>query len=105
MRAGRMDRRVTIQERTLTRNAYGEQVETWANVATVWGEKADLKGREFLAAAQLSADISTRFRLRYRAGVTVQHRLVCEELTYNIIQVAEIGRRAGLELFATARVE
>ena len=105
MRAGRLDRRVTIQARTLTRNAYGEQVETWADVATVWGEKNDLKGREFLAARQLSADITTRFRLRYRADVTVQHRLVCEAVTYDINQVSEIGRRAGLDLFATARVE
>jgi len=37
--------------------------------------------------------------------VTVQHRLVCEAVTYDINQVSEIGRRAGLDLFATARVE
>ena len=104
MRAGRLDRRVTIQTRTLTRNSYGEQVETWADDDTVWGERFDLRGREFFAARQVSADVTTRFRLRYRTGLTVLHRLVCDGVTYDIHQVSEIGRRQGLEILASARL-
>ena len=99
-----MDRRVAIQSRTLTRNDYGEQVETWATLATVWGEKQDLRGREFFAARQVSADVTTRFRLRYRDDVTVLHQLVCDGVTYDINQVSEIGRQSGLEILATAKL-
>ena len=104
MRAGDMERRVTIQSRTLTRNDYGEQIETWADVATVWGERIDLRGREFFAARQLSAEISTRFRLRYRTDITVLHRLVCESVTYDIHQVSQLGRHGGLEILASAKL-
>jgi SPP1 family predicted phage head-tail adaptor len=104
MRAGRLDRRVTIQSRTLTRNDYGEQIETWADDDTVWGERFDLRGREFFTARQVSADVTTRFRLRYRTGLTVLHRLVCEDVTYDIHQVSEIGRRQGLEILASAKL-
>ena len=45
-----MDRLVELQRRSLTRNAYGEQVESWTTIASVWAEKIDLKGREFFAA-------------------------------------------------------
>lgn len=104
MRAGRLDRLVTLQTRTLTRNAYGEQEETWATLAQVWAEKIDLKGREFVAAQQTSADVSTRWRIRFRDDVTVLNQLLVDGITYDINQVSEIGRREGLELFTQARV-
>lgn len=104
MRAGRLDRRVTIQQRTLERNAYGEQVETWSTLATVWGQRQDLRGREFYAARQVVAEVTTVFRLRYRTDVTVLNRLVCEGVTYDINQVSELGRHDGLEILATARL-
>lgn len=103
MRAGRLDRRVTIQERSLARNSYGEQIETWSDVAEVWGEKTDLRGTESLRARQIQGEVETRFLIRYRTGVGVTNRLICEGVTYDIRQVSEVGRRAWLEITATAR--
>ena len=99
-----MDRLIELQRRSLTRNAFGEQVESWTTLASVWAEKIDLKGREFFAAQQTSADVSTRWRIRYRTDVSTLNQLVCAGFTYNINQVSEIGRGEGLELFTTARV-
>lgn len=104
MRAGALDRRVSIQTRTLSRNDYGEQIETWTELAEVWAEKFDLRGREFFAARQTMADVTTQFRMRYRNDVTVTCRLVCEGVTYDIKQVSQLGRRAGLQILASARV-
>ncbi len=102
MRAGRLDRRVTIRSRTTAADAQGQQIETWSDVDTVWASKRDLRGREYFAAQSMNADVTTVFEMRYRADVTVLHRLVCEGLTYDIQDVSEIGRRQGLQVICRA---
>lgn len=102
MRAGKMDRRVTIQSRSTAADAQGQQIETWTAVATVWASKRDLRGREYFAAQAVNADVNTVFEIRHRTDVTVLHRVVCEGVTYDIQQVSEIGRRDGLSLICRA---
>ena len=97
-----MDRRVTLQSRTLTANAYGEQVASYTDLETVWAEKWDLRGREYFAAQQVSADVTTRWRIRWREDVSVLDRVVYNSVPYDINQVVEIGRQGGLELLTTA---
>lgn len=103
MRSGRLDRRLTIQAVTETRGSAGDVVETWADVATVWAEKMDEKGREYFAAAQVTAERPTRFTIRWRSGLTAKHRVVCEGVTYDVQAIDEIGRRKGLWLYCLAR--
>lgn len=103
MKAASLDRRVTIQSRTAAQSSTtGEVTYTWTDVATVWAEVIDLRGREFFAARQVQSDITTRFRIRYRSDVTVLNRLSYDGGTYNIRQVSQIGRKHGLEILAEA---
>lgn len=104
MRAGRLDRRVTLQLRTLVQDAQGQNVEAWSTLAEVWASKRDVTGREYFAAQATNAEGSAVFQIRYRSDVTVLNRLVCEGVTYNIRHVAELGRREGLQLACTAKV-
>jgi SPP1 family predicted phage head-tail adaptor len=100
MRAGKMDRRVTIQSNTTSRNSYGEETDSWSTLATVWAEVRHLRGDEkFLAKAVTTEKVIT-VRIRYRSDVTTQNRLVWESNNYDITEVAEIGRREGLEITA-----
>lgn len=105
MQVGKMDRRITLLRRTLTRNDLGEQVATYAEYATVWAEKRDVSGREYLASQQIVAENTVRFFIRYRDDVLLTDRIVCGDRTYDLTHVAEIGRRDGLEIVAFARVE
>lgn len=74
MRTGRLRHRVEIQSLSTTQDGYGEAVETWATVATVWGEMIpSLRAtREAFAAVseQRSARLSMECRLRYRDGLS-----------------------------------
>lgn len=36
IQAGNLRHRITIQRETTTRDAYGSEVKTWADLATVW---------------------------------------------------------------------
>ena len=109
MLAGLLDRRVTVQRRTLTRNEYGEQVETWTEYATVYASRNDFlvasTGKESFSALQTSAQETTRFRMRYRSDLLTTDRLVSDGRTYDIKQISEMGRRDGLEIIGVARLD
>lgn len=103
MRAGALDRRAELKRRVLTRDATtGEEVVSYSTYATVWASKRDVRGREFFAAQQVNAELTTIWQMRHRSDVVHTDRIVCEGVTYNIIGIAEIGRRVGLEIQATA---
>jgi len=38
MRIGKSDRRITVERYTTSTNAYGERVQTWSTLLTVWAE-------------------------------------------------------------------
>jgi len=103
MQAGRLDRRLTILRRTLSRNSYGEQIESFDPLATVWAQKLDVTGREFFAAQKTLAENTTRFRIRWRDDLSVTDRISCGGHEYDIKQLAELGRADGLEIVAVMR--
>lgn len=65
--AGKLDRRITIERFTSTRNEFNELVETWATLATVWAQRkdsSDVVKTELLGAEQLSAYLLAHFVIR-----------------------------------------
>ena len=104
-KAGSLDRRIVLRAKLLTPDEMGQALETWSDLASVWAEKTDLRGREFFAARAINAEIETRFRIRWRAGVTPALRIAHDGRDYEILSVVEIGRREGLELMCKARAD
>ena len=74
MQAGRLRHRLTLQQASSTPNSFNEMVESWADVATVYGAVEPLRGQEFFAAEQVQSEISVRVRIRYRSGVEPKMR-------------------------------
>lgn len=112
MDAGRLDRRVTLQRATTAADAYGERVQTWADLATVWAEKIEsgrLVAREQADAGEARVALARRkFRIRWSETVAVidaSDRLLFEGDAYDILGVTELGRREGLEIECTARAD
>ena len=106
--AGSLDRRIAFERATASQaSPSGEQVLTWAAEATVWAEVTPLGGRELFQAQALEAKADTRFRIRYRAGITTDEtlRISYGGRVYDLRSVVEIGRREGLEILAEARTE
>lgn len=106
--AGRFDRKLTIERASESTNPYGEVVQSWSVLATVWCERRDMSDRESLALGEVAAEITTRFTIRYSslvAGMTPKDRLLFEGRVYDIRGVREIGRRELIEISAEARRE
>lgn len=100
MQSGRLDRRITIQTLTVTRDSYGGKVEAWADLATVWAAAVPWRGSEAVAADQVVALAEFRFQLRYRDDFDAKARIQFDGVAYDIIRIDEIGRRAGLFVWA-----
>src|SRR3546814_6741718 len=69
MRTGDMDRRVTLQRFTTTQDEYGEEIQTWTDLATVFAEVRQQGGKEYLAAATTLAERRVVFFLRWFPGL------------------------------------
>lgn len=69
------NRKIILQSPSGTRNAIGERVTTWTNVATVWAEisplsvRDSLSVRDLLAAGQMQSEVTHRVRVRYGASI------------------------------------
>jgi SPP1 family predicted phage head-tail adaptor len=98
MRSGKLDRRITLQTLTISRDGYGATIETWTDLDTVWAEVVPLKGTEYFAAAQIVVEEQLKFRIRYRSDLTEKVRITYNGQTYDVQNITEIGRRQGLEL-------
>ena len=103
MPAGKYRHRVRIEGPPVdARGLDGAVIQTWPTVAIVHAEVRDLSGREFYAARQTQAEVTTNVRIRYRSGVTTDHRIVYGTRTLRIEAVAdEEGRRRELVLRCT----
>jgi SPP1 family predicted phage head-tail adaptor len=108
MRAGRLDRRITIQGKVVTQDEFGGEVVTWSDVATVWAEKIENRGQERFSAQQFVGKSAKTFKIRWSATVavvTTEHRVVFDGRQHDIHDVREVGRREGIEIDCTVRSE
>jgi SPP1 family predicted phage head-tail adaptor len=109
MHAGEFDHRITIMRATMTANAYNEQIPTWTAYAELWAKRIDATAGESIRAAQISAQITAHFVVRWSAEsatITARDRVTLEGgLNYDITGVRELQRNAYLEIHVVARAD
>lgn len=123
MRAGRLDRLVTIQRKTSTISHSGAVQESWATHGALRraAYMAPVRGDERFSNPQVNALEQTEFRIRYSADVvdlSPQDRIIYPALdeasplnspttrhVYDVLAVHEIGRREGLQIITQRRAD
>lgn len=93
MNPGILRHRITIQELREGQDEAGQPVQEWQDVATVWGAVEPLRGREYFAAAQVQAEVTTRIRIRYSKGIKPDMRVLYDGRLYNINAVIDPEER------------
>ena len=92
LNAGRLNRRITIEQRVAGVDTWGQPLTTWETVATVW---ADVRASSGSAAAErVAADRQTSvsgysMRIRWRTGITAGMRVSIGSTRYEIADVIE----------------
>ena len=95
---GKLDRRVTIEQRTDTRDDFGEPIPAWSTLATVWAGKVSEEGSERFEGEQRHATRRVVWRIRHRTDVTEAMRILFDGDHYDITAITEIGRKEGLQI-------
>ncbi|RIA37479.1 head-tail adaptor [Hephaestia caeni] len=112
LQAGKLDRRVRIEKRTLVDDGYNE-VETWAALTTVWTQFIPGGGKEAREAIGRAATTPATFRIRWQSALAdmidngpADYRLRFpakdDGRVFDIKKTNEIGRREGIEIVAVA---
>lgn len=93
--AGQLDRRITIESYTATRDVLGGEVQTWATHTTVWAGVMykELQSDESQMAGSQVASRKVNFRIRYLSTVTEKMRVNFESEYYDILSITHEGRK------------
>lgn len=101
MQAGRLNRRVTLQQPGTTTDELGQPIPGWTDVATLWADIRMKSGLEAIKAGAPVSVVQASIRVRYRAGITAGMRVVHNLQAYNIVAVMpDVGGREYVDLVA-----
>lgn len=99
IRSGNYRHRIALQRNEPTQATDGSRIDNWREIATVWGQLLELRGREYIAAQEAHSELNAKIKIRYRPDVRPEWRAIFEGRTFNIVHVADLkGRRRELEL-------
>jgi len=105
MRAGQLNRKISIRKSTSSPDSYGGQIPAWSTFLNdVWARVRPLSMREMWQADQVSSPIDTEFLLRYATGITPSMIVVYDGKEYNIHSVIDVGdKHTDLRILASRR--
>ena len=95
MKIGRLQQRIELQQRSSTLDDYGQQIPTWATLATVWANINPLGGGEKMRAmvveSKLTHIVTVRYDSRFMPPTTVDAwRIKFGTRLFNIISARNI---------------
>lgn len=94
---GEMRHPVTIQDLILTQDPeYGEMIETWVDLATVWASIDSISGSEFIASSGPHAQTTHRITMYYRDDLKSTMQIVAYGVTHKITAVLPNNDRSLL---------
>ena len=103
MRSARLRHAVSLQRNVTVQDAYGQKVEQWQTIASVWAGVEPSKGREWFAAQQINATTVAMVLIRHRADVDTTCRVLHDDVVYDIEAVIDPDtRRRELQLMCKA---
>jgi SPP1 family predicted phage head-tail adaptor len=98
LRAGKLDRLITLERKSETVSHSGAVVSVWAEIATVRAELVQQSADEYLSGYGEAEQGNLVFRIRWMDGITTADRVTYEGAALDIDQITELGRKRGLEL-------
>lgn len=102
MQSGKLQHSIALQRMTETLGPGRNAVQVWTTYATGRAELRQAAVSEFLTTFGEGVSNNAVFLIRWLPGVSVSDRIVHGGKVWNIVAIAEIGRRKGLELRAVA---
>lgn len=87
MDIGKLNCRVTIQQRAAGQDATGKPNGSWVPLATVYAKISEQSGSEAVVAARGTSFVQARITMRRRSDVTAAMRVVYGTRVYQVLSV------------------
>ena len=102
----RLDRIIEIQRLVVTRGDFGDEVEDWVELDTVWAHVNQTGADEAFEDSADREEVTrdARMEIRYRHDIDETMRVIYDELAWDIRGIAEFGYRDRLELLCQAEI-
>jgi SPP1 family predicted phage head-tail adaptor len=107
MQAGQLNRLVTLRTKAITRTSTGAESWAWVVRGEVWAAILPIRGREYMAADSLRADVEVRIVTRADRNMAIDAtwQALSEGVAYSIKSVIQSRTdRAQIELMCSAGV-
>ena len=92
MNPGQLRHRITIQHVSgTTTNTSGEEIPRYVNWKTAWASVEPLKGREYLEAQKLRAELTYRIKIRYLADLEQSMRVKFKDRIFRIESIINLN--------------
>lgn len=99
---GRLDKKVTFQQKIFTTDASNQhKVTGWEDIETnpeVWAQVDYKTGSEAFQSDQLVAVKTASIGIRYRTDLTTENRVIVDNEIFDILTIIEVGRKRFLRL-------
>ena len=93
MQAGKMRHYISLQSPSNTKDVYGSVTVAWTTQWKGYAEIDPPKGREYFAAGQTQAEVTTRIRIRYGSSVATKWRAKFGSRYFNINSIIDPDER------------
>lgn len=87
---GRLKHRITFQQLGQSKDEYGEIVEEWVGIKTVWAEISPVSGQQFFVAKQINSEISHNVYIRYRDDLKPSMRIKFKGRSFEILYIMNV---------------
>jgi SPP1 family predicted phage head-tail adaptor len=95
MRAGALNRRLSIDQPVISQNETGEEIINWSERAVVWASIEPIRGKEALIAGANLASMDTKIRFRWSRTVdellSSKWRMRYKGTIYDVVSLVQIA--------------
>jgi head-tail adaptor len=102
MRAGSLDKKLTVQRSAQIIDAYGVLNMRWTTIHELRAKVVQASSDEFLSSAGMASGSATLFRIQF-VPVEATDRILFNSQIYDIKATNEIGHKKRLEICAVER--
>lgn len=88
-RMGDFDRRITIQQRSVSQDTYGQRVVTWTTLLSCWADIQPMASPETVQGEATLSVITHQIVVLYRASITAAMRVLYQGRVLDIMSVVD----------------
>lgn len=90
---GRMNKRITLQHKTLVSDGMGAYTASWVDVATINAAIMPVSANEVIRAEQMTMTITHRIRIRFRLNIKASWRIKFGNRFFQVVSMLNPNER------------